>query len=72
MFLFLTTFYVSITLVKLSLSLAVGSVRQRLNLKVIVWINRILGVAMLFFAILFFRQGLQMLMGKTTIPFHGE
>ncbi|MDR0338418.1 MAG: LysE family transporter, partial [Planctomycetaceae bacterium] len=29
MFLFLTTFYVSITLVKLSLSLAVGSVRQR-------------------------------------------
>jgi hypothetical protein len=48
--------------------LAVGSVRQRLNLKVIVWINRILGVAMLFFAILFFRQGLQMLMGKTTIP----
>jgi threonine/homoserine/homoserine lactone efflux protein len=69
MFLFLATFYISITSVKLGLSLTVGSVRHSLNLKVIVWINRFLGAAMLLFALLFFRQGFQMLTGEITIHF---
>jgi threonine/homoserine/homoserine lactone efflux protein len=69
MFLFIITFYISITLVKLGLSLTVGSVRHSLNLKVIVWINRFLGAAMLLFAILFFRQGFQMLTGEITVHF---
>ncbi|MDR0703781.1 MAG: LysE family transporter [Planctomycetaceae bacterium] len=58
MFLFLITFYISLTLIKLLLSLTVGSVRHTLNLKVIIGINRFLGAAMLLFAILFFYQGL--------------
>ncbi|MDR2756119.1 MAG: LysE family transporter [Planctomycetaceae bacterium] len=61
MFSFLITFYISITSVKLGLSLAVGSVRHTLNLKVIVWLNRVLGAAMLLFAILFFWQGFQII-----------
>ncbi|MDR2441138.1 MAG: LysE family transporter [Planctomycetaceae bacterium] len=69
MFSFLIMFYVSITLVKLGLSLAVGSVRHSLNLKVIVWINRLLGAAMLLFAILFFRQGFQILISEITVRF---
>jgi threonine/homoserine/homoserine lactone efflux protein len=64
MFLFLITFYISITSIKLLLSLAVGSVRHTLNLKVIIGINRFLGVAMLFFAILFFYQGMQKLVNS--------
>ncbi|MDR1269749.1 MAG: LysE family transporter [Planctomycetaceae bacterium] len=72
MFLFLATFYISITSVKLGLSLTVGSVRHSLNLKVIVWINRFLGAAMLLFALFFFRQGFQMLTGEITIHFSGK
>jgi threonine/homoserine/homoserine lactone efflux protein len=64
MLLFLVTFYISITSIKLLLSLAVGSVRHTLNLKVIIWINRFLGAAMLLFAILFFYQGLQKLVNS--------
>ncbi|MDR2116272.1 MAG: LysE family transporter [Planctomycetaceae bacterium] len=67
MFSFLIMFYISITSVKLGLSWTVGSVRHSLNLKVIVWINRCLGVAMLLFALLFFWQGCQILTGETTI-----
>jgi threonine/homoserine/homoserine lactone efflux protein len=69
MFLFLITFYISITLVKLGISLAVGTVRHSLNLKVIVWINRFLGAAMLLFAVLFFWQGFQMLTGKIAVHY---
>jgi threonine/homoserine/homoserine lactone efflux protein len=62
--LFLITFYISITSVKLLLSWTVGSVRHTLNLKVIIGINRVLGMAMLVFAILFFYQGLQKLVSS--------
>ncbi|MDR3199557.1 MAG: LysE family transporter [Planctomycetaceae bacterium] len=67
MFSFLIMFYISITSVKLGLSLAVGNVRHSLNLKVIVWVNRFLGAAMLLFAVLFFWQGFQILTGEITV-----
>jgi len=61
MFLFLTAFYISITSVKIGIALMVGSIRHSLNFTVIVWINRLLGMAMFLFAILFFLQGWQLL-----------
>lgn len=67
MFLFLVAFYVSITSVKIGVSLAVGSVRRSLNLRVIVWINRLLGLAMFLFAMMFFGQGFRLLMGDSTV-----
>lgn len=67
MALFLISFYVSITLVKISIAIAVGSVRRSLNLAVIVWINRLLGLAMFFFAVMFFLQGYRIWSGKKDI-----
>lgn len=67
MFLFLTAFYGSLTLSKLGVALAIGSARQWLNLNVIVWLNRLLGVAMFLFAAMFFWQGFQLFGGETSI-----
>ena len=63
MFLFIGVFYVSITSAKLILALALGSVRQSLNWQIIIWINRLLGVAMLGFAASFFWKGCKILLG---------
>ena len=67
MLLFLVGFYFSITSVKIGMALAVGSVRRSLNLRIIVWINRLLGVVMFVFAVGFFWQGCLLLTGRTVI-----
>lgn len=64
---FLIAFYVSITLGKIGVSLAVGSVRQSLNVRMILWVNRLLGVMMWGFALLFFWQGYQLFTQETTV-----
>jgi threonine/homoserine/homoserine lactone efflux protein len=61
MIVFLIVFYTSITLTKMTVALAVGTVRRSLNLTVIIWINRFLGAAMFLFAVMFFWQGVQMM-----------
>lgn len=66
MVVFLVSFYGSITLTKIFMALAVGSVRKTLNWTTIVWINRLLGLAMFFFALMFFMQGLRFLSGLET------
>lgn len=67
MALFLVAFYLTMTLSKIAVSLAVGSVRQSLNVRIILWINRLLGVAMWIFAALFFWQGYQLFGNETTV-----
>jgi threonine/homoserine/homoserine lactone efflux protein len=67
LFLFLISFYISITSVKIGVALTVGSVRRKLNLTVIIWINRLLGAVMILFAALFFYQGWLFLSGKKSI-----
>jgi threonine/homoserine/homoserine lactone efflux protein len=57
MLLFIGVFFLSITSAKLGIALALGSVRQSLNLKVIIWINRLLGIVMLVIAATFFWKG---------------
>jgi threonine/homoserine/homoserine lactone efflux protein len=67
LFVFLSAFYISITLVKLNIALMIGTVRHNLNWNTMVWVNRLLGVAMILFAALFFWQGWQLLTGEKTI-----
>lgn len=67
MFLFLVAFYTSITLTKITIALAVGNVRHSINLTMIIWINRFLGLAMFVFAVLFFLQGYRLFSGEKTL-----
>jgi len=61
MLLFIGVFFISITSVKLGIALALGSVRQSLDLKVIIWINRLLGIVMFVIAASFFWKGCNIL-----------
>jgi small neutral amino acid transporter SnatA (MarC family) len=61
MFFFIGVFYVSITSSKLIMAIALGSVRRSLNWQIIIWINRLLGVAMFCFAASFFWKGVKIL-----------
>jgi len=57
MLLFISVFFISITSAKLGIALALGSVRQSLNWKVIIGINRLLGIVMFVIAATFFWKG---------------
>jgi threonine/homoserine/homoserine lactone efflux protein len=57
LFLFIGIFYVGMTSVKLVMALFFGNVRKSLNCQVIVWINRLLGVALFCLAASFFWKG---------------
>ena len=61
MFLFIGVFFVCITAAKLSMALVFGNIRRSLNWHVIIWINRLLGIALFFFAASFFWKGCTML-----------
>jgi threonine/homoserine/homoserine lactone efflux protein len=57
LFLFIGVFYICMTSVKLGMALVFGNARKSLNWLVIVWINRLLGVAMFCIAATFFWKG---------------
>lgn len=61
MFLFIGLFFICITSTKLVMALLFGSVRHSLDLRLIIWINRLLGIALLFFAASFLWQGFKIL-----------
>jgi threonine/homoserine/homoserine lactone efflux protein len=61
MFLFIGVYFASITSVKLGMALILGSVRHSLNWNIIIWINRLLGIVLLFIAASFLWQGYKVL-----------
>ena len=62
MFFFIGTFFICITSAKLGLALLFGSVRHSLDLRFIIWINRLLGIALFFFAASFLWQGFKIML----------
>ncbi|MDR0871087.1 MAG: LysE family transporter [Planctomycetaceae bacterium] len=60
---FILPYYLSLTGAKLAAAFAVGSVRKSLNVNIIVWLNRLLGVSMFLFAVMFFWTGVKIFTG---------
>jgi len=63
MLLFIGVFFLCITSAKLVVAFLFGSVRHSLDLRLIIWINRLLGIALFFFAASFLWQGYKILVG---------